>query len=160
MLFHTLYAPHFGVYVQQQVGVLHEELEGIAFRRAWEWVVDRHPVLRTSVGFAGSGELLQQVHTNPRVAVEEHDWRGMDVAERKERLRLYPDADRPRGFDVEEQRPLMRLALFRMGRAEYRFVWTYHHALLDGRSLVRVLTELFSSYEACRPREEPPRCEP
>src|SRR5215203_3066675 len=156
MLFHTLDAPRSGVYVQQQVGALHEELNCPAFRQAWQWVVDRHPVLRTRVGFADSGKLLQRGHTDPRPAVEEHDWREIDAGEREGRLRLYLDADRRRGFELGAQTPLMRLALFRMGQADYRFVWTYHHALLDGRSRLRVLTELFSAYEAfCRGEEAP-----
>ncbi len=161
MLFHTLHAPRSGVYVQQLVGTLHEELDGFAFRRAWRWVVDRHPVLRTSVGFAEhSGELLQRVHTTDvGLDVEEHDWRETDAGEREERLRLYLDADRRRGFELGAETPLMRLALFRMDRAEYRFVWTSHHALLDGRSRLRVLMELFSAYEAfCH--DEEPRWEP
>jgi hypothetical protein len=100
------------------------------------------------------------VHTNvSSVALEEQDWRGIDAAEREERLRLYVDADRRRGFEVGEQTPLMRLAVFRMDEADYRLVWTSHHALLDGRSRLRVLSELFSAYEAfCR--GEIPRCEP
>src|SRR5829696_1864991 len=159
MLFHTLDAPRSGVYVQQQVGALHEELNCPAFRRAWQWIVDRHPVLRTGVSFADSGKLLQRVHTDPRLAVEEHGWRGTEVGEREERLHRYLVADRRRGFELGAQTPLMRLALFRMDQADYRFVWTYHHALLDGRSHLRVLTELFSAYEAFCRGEEAPRCE-
>jgi len=90
MLFHTLYAPRSGVYVQQLVGVLREELDVVAFRRAWEWVLDRHPVLRTSVSFAESSrELLQRVHTSAAssLSFEEQDWRGLDVAERSEERR-------------------------------------------------------------------------
>src|ERR671913_1167241 len=100
MLFHTLDAPRSGLYVQQQVGALQEELNCPAFRQAWQWIVDRHPVLRTRVGFADSGELLQRVHTDAGLVVEEHDWRGFDAGEREERLRLYLDADRPRGFEL------------------------------------------------------------
>jgi NRPS condensation-like uncharacterized protein len=164
MLFHTLYAPRSGVYVQQLVGALHEELDGFAFRGAWYWVVDRHPVLRTSVGYAESSrELVQRVHAGAAscLAFEEHDLRGIGAGEREERVRLYLEADRRRGFEVGEHTPpLLRLALFRMDDADYRLVWTSHHALLDGRSRLRVLTELFSAYEAFRrgeaPRREPP----
>src|SRR5215218_3147580 len=120
MLFHTLDAPRSGLYVQQLVGALHEELDGPAFRQAWRWVVDRHPVLRTGVDFTDSGELLQRVHTDAGLAVEEHDWRGTEVGEREERLRLYLEADRRRGFELGAQTPLMRLALFRMDRADHR----------------------------------------
>ena len=158
MLFHTLYAPRSRAYVQQLVVALHEELDASAFGQAWQWVADRHPVLRTGVRFTDSGELLQQVSTPYSLTVEQHDWRDTDVEERDERFRLYVDADRTRGFDLGAT-PLMRLALFQMDRADYRFVWTSHHALLDGRSRLVVLKELFSAYDAfCH--GEAPRCEP
>lgn len=117
-------------------------------------------MLRTGFGFAGSGELVRRVHRNASsLAFEEHGWRGMDAGEREERVHRYLEADRRRGFELGAQRPLpMRVAPFRMGRAEYRFAWTSHHALLDGRSRLRVLTERFLAYEAyCRGEE--PRCQ-
>ena len=42
----------------------------------------------------------------------------------------------------------MLLALFRVADADYELVWTSHHALLDGRSYLRVLNEAFALYEA------------
>ena len=50
--------PRSGVYVQQFVGKLHEELDYSAFRLAWQWVVDRHPVPRAGIGIDDSGEFL------------------------------------------------------------------------------------------------------
>ncbi|MGH7829594.1 MAG: condensation domain-containing protein, partial [Candidatus Binatia bacterium] len=57
------------------------------------------------------------------------------------------DADRRRGFQLDAA-PLMRLALFHLDEADYRLIWTSHHALLDGRSHVIVLEEVFSFYNA------------
>jgi hypothetical protein len=48
MLFHSLYSPHSGVYVQQMMGELHERLDTPAFRLAWDRIVECHPILRTS----------------------------------------------------------------------------------------------------------------
>ena len=39
--------------------------------------------------------------------------------------------------------PLLRLALFRLGDADYRLVWTFFHGILDGGSFARVLREAF-----------------
>ncbi len=36
----------------------------------------------------------------------------------------------------------------RIGEAEYRLLWTSHHALMDGRSYTLLLTELFELYDA------------
>jgi amino acid adenylation domain-containing protein len=55
----------------------------------------------------------------------------------------------------------MRLLLLRLAEAEYRCIWTSHHALLDGRARLLVLKELFAIYEAdCQGqtlRLDPPR---
>ena len=41
----------------------------------------------------------------------------------------------------------MRLVLCRLGPTESRLVWSYHHAIIDGRSRVLILRELFDAYE-------------
>ena len=67
--------------------------------------------------------------------------------------RRFLDEDRRRGFDFSRF-PLMRLALFRVADHDFHFVWTYHHALLDGRSRTQVLEELFGLYDAQRRGED------
>lgn len=147
MLFHDLYAPQSGVYVQQLVCTLQESLNVWAFKRAWDRVVERYPVFRTGFCWEGLVEPLQEVHRQLKIPVEEQDWRDIPSRQQEERLRAYLEADRRRGFDLTEV-PLMRLALFYCAQAEYRLVWTSHHALLDGRSRLLVLKELFAFYEA------------
>jgi natural product biosynthesis luciferase-like monooxygenase protein len=44
--------------------------------------------------------------------------------------------------------PLMRLTLIRTGGARDRLVWTFSHAILDGRSFTRLLLEVFDAYDA------------
>jgi hypothetical protein len=48
ILFHTLYASEPGVYCAQWSCTLHGNLQALAFKQAWQRVVDRHPVLRTA----------------------------------------------------------------------------------------------------------------
>ena len=48
MLFHDLHAPHSGIYLGQLVCTFHEKLNVTAFKEAWQRVIARHPVLRTS----------------------------------------------------------------------------------------------------------------
>src|SRR3954452_11419630 len=48
MLFHTLYAPASGVYVEQMSCTLRGRLDPHAFRRAWAQLSDRHAALRTA----------------------------------------------------------------------------------------------------------------
>jgi amino acid adenylation domain-containing protein len=158
MLFHSLYAPQSGVYVQQLVCTLRENLQIAAFKHAWQRVIARHPILRTSVRWEGDAEPVQEVQQQVSLPWEAYDWRGMSAPQQAHCLETYLHDDRQRGF-VLTSAPLMHLALFRMAEADYRLVWTSHHALLDGRSRLLVLRELFTVYEAnCRGQDVPLPC--
>jgi surfactin family lipopeptide synthetase C len=150
MVFHSLYAGDSGVEIEQMVYTLHEDLQAESFLLAWQQVIDRHPILRTSFHWEGLEAPIQQVHSSASVQWQREDWRGLAQAQQQERLQLYLREDRVRGFTLRES-SLNRLALFRTGDAEYQFIWTFHHAIIDGHSFVLVLKEVFAFYEAlCR----------
>ena len=152
MLIHSLSDPESGVYVQQLICALHEDLNVSAFHRAWQRIVRRHPIFRTSLSWEGPGEPLQQVHRDVGLPFNIHDWSGLPQDRQDELLQSFVRLDRRHGFHLNEA-PLMRLALFRLSQADYRLIWTSHHVLLDGRSRLLVLKELFALYEAfCRGR--------
>ena len=147
MLFHSLYAPQSGVNIEQMICSLHEDLNVVVFKRSWQRVVERQPVLRTSFRWEGVNEPLQELHKHVTLPWVEQDWRGVSAQQQEKDLEAYLQDDRRRGFEFTSA-PLMRLALFRVAEADYKFVWTFHHALLDGRSFPLVLKELFDCYEA------------
>ncbi len=147
MLFHSLYAPHSGVNIEQFICTLHEDVKVSAFKQAWYRIVERHPILRTSLHWEGLKEPLQAVHRQVILPFEEQDWRSLSATQQEHQLKSYLQTDRQRGFQLTEA-PLMRLALFRVAQADYQCVWTFHHILLDGRSFPLVLNELFAFYEA------------
>ena len=149
MLFHSLYAPQSGVYVQQVVGTLHHDLDVPAFREAWQKIILRHSVLRVSFRWEGLETPVQEVHPEAELPFERQDWTSHSESERAEKLEDFLEADRCRGFDFTEA-PLMRLSLFGCGENEFQFVWTFHHAVLDGRSFSMVLKEVFALYDAIR----------
>ena len=147
MLFHDLYAPQSGLYLQQLVCTFYEELNVRAFKEAWQQVIARHPVLRTSFHWEGTGEPVQKVHKYFDLQWVEEDCRLMSLQAQNHRLEAYLQNDRQKGLKLSEA-PLVRLALFQMGAADYRFIWTSHHAIKDGRSRFILLNEVFSFYEA------------
>jgi len=152
MLIHSLSGPDSGVYVQQLICALHEDLNVSAFHRAWQRMIRRHPILRTSFSWKGPGEPLQQVHRDVQLFFNIHDWSGLPQDRQDKLLESFVQLDRRHGFHLNEA-PLMRLALFRLSQADYRLIWTSHHALLDGRSRLLVLKDLFALYEAfCKGR--------
>jgi amino acid adenylation domain-containing protein len=153
MLFHSLYAGHSGVEIEQMVYTLHEELNVSALMLAWQRVADRHAILRTSFRWEGVDEPIQQVHRSANLGWTRQDWRSLYKEEQQSRLDSYLQEDRRRGFTLRED-SLHRFALFQTGATDYEFVWTFHHAIIDGHSFVLVLKEVFAFYESLSRGEE------
>ena len=152
MLFQALLAPGAGVNVEQVVCRLDEAVDPARLERAWCRVSARHDVLRTRFPWAGGAERVQEVLAGVAVEMAWRDWAALPPAEREERLERHLREDRAREFDLA-QAPPTRLALFRMAANAHVLVWTFHHALLDGRSVGHVLQEVFALYDTAA--EEP-----
>ena len=108
-----------------------------------------HPALRTAFRWHDVEWPVQEVYANASLPVRQEDWRELGRADQEARLRDFLAADRQEGFDLRT-RPLLRLAFFRVGDLDYRIVWTFHHIVIDGRSQLIVLKEVFDLYEALR----------
>ncbi|WP_404337321.1 amino acid adenylation domain-containing protein [Sphingomonas sp. MMS12-HWE2-04] len=146
MVFHSAAAPGSDVYVEQLACTLHGALDPDAFRTAWEGLVARHAPLRTAFAWIGLPEPLQVAGDRVALPLRCEDWRGVDAAAQAERLTALRSAER-RGFALDCA-PLMRLVLVRIGEAEHRLVWTWHHAILDAWSVPVLLDEWFALYRA------------
>jgi hypothetical protein len=153
MLFHTVYAPQSGVDIEQIVCTLPEPLDTSAFEQAWQRVIQRHDILRTSFRWDGLEQPLQVVHAAVVCPFEIYDWRELAEEARETQLNSFLQTDRMRGFELS-QPPLMRLTLFWYAENDFRLVWTFHHILLDGRAFPLVLNEVFAFYEAILQRQE------
>jgi amino acid adenylation domain-containing protein len=154
MFFHSQYDPESGVYVEQVSCTLRGNLDTAAFERAWQQIMQRHAILRTSFIGGDLKETVQLVHREVQLPLAHHDWRDMPAPEQDERLDALLLDDRQRGFDLARP-PLMRLALIRTQTDAYSFVWTHHHILLDGWSVPLLLNEFFACYEAYSQQREP-----
>jgi len=156
MLFHSLAAPEAGMYVDQSVWSL-RDVNTSAFKRAWQYVVDRHQVLRTSFVWGDLDEPLQVVWQHIGLAWDEYDWRGLSEIRQRELSKEYLKADRRHAFELTTA-PLMRFVLARIGPEAYEFIWTRHHILLDGWSLPLLLSEVIAVYNGfCEGREIRPK---
>ncbi|HLM56822.1 MAG TPA: amino acid adenylation domain-containing protein [Pyrinomonadaceae bacterium] len=147
MLFHHLHAPEGGAYFVQLSCVFRGGFDVAAFRQAWRRVVERHAVLRTFFTWERREKPLQVVLPQMPLPWEQHDWRGLARAAQEERFDALLRADRERGFALSEA-PLLRLTLVQMEDDRYRFIWSFHHILLDGWSTPLLLKEIFLFYHA------------
>ncbi|HLM57759.1 MAG TPA: amino acid adenylation domain-containing protein, partial [Pyrinomonadaceae bacterium] len=159
MLFHSLYAPAAGMYVEQFGCVLKGGLDVAAFEAAWQSAAARHPVLRTAFVWENLNDPLQVVGQSVTLAMDRYDWRGLPRDEQERLLEARLSADRLRPFHLGRA-PLLRLALARAAEDAYHFIWTQHHLLLDGWSAASLLREVLTSYESLRRGEEPPARRP
>ena len=147
ILFHSLYAPESGVYVEQLSCALTGPLDAAAFARAWERVIERHAVLRTAFVWKSQKRPLQAVQREVALPLSSEDWSDLAAGEREARFAGFLAEDRKQGFEAARA-PLLRIALLRFGAGEHRLVWTFHHLLLDGWSLPLVLSEVLLFYAA------------
>ena len=83
MLFESLYAPEADAYVVQVSWTLGGDLDPAALRRAWEELVRRHAVLRTSFHWEELDQPHQVVHRQVELPWIEEDWRGVPAEERR-----------------------------------------------------------------------------
>ena len=72
MLLHSLHEE--GAYVQQMICSLSERINTTLFVKAWQRVLDRHPVLRSSLHCEGVEGPLQNVHSNLQCPFASEDW--------------------------------------------------------------------------------------
>ncbi len=154
MLFHSLFEPGSGAYVEQLLARLEDELDAAVLESVCRRLVERHPILRTSFHSRDAGRPLQVVHGEAEVALEREDWSGLSPKEVERRLEDLLRDDREHGFDPARA-PLMRWRLLRTGAREHRLLWTYHHLLLDGWSFAALGAELIELYAALRQGAEP-----
>jgi len=159
MLAHELAQPGSSLLIEQFCATIVGPLDTDAFLQAWQTVIDRHALLRTSFAWEGLKKPVQLVRRQSQVRCETLDWRDLDEDEQHLRKRslLAEDAERP--FDLAKA-PLVRLNLAQLADDQWLFLWTCHHLVLDGWCLGIVLRDVFESYEAIRrgaaPTLDPP----
>ena len=147
IIFDSLYSHGTGVWVSQLSCELVGAVDVQALQRAWQQLVDRHAILRSSFQWKDIETPAQVVQASVEIPVVAHDWRHVAVDQREEQFEEFLRDDRERGFELSEA-PLMRVALLQLGQNEYKFIWTFHQLLFDSPSASTLLEELATYYEA------------
>ncbi|MDJ0728434.1 MAG: amino acid adenylation domain-containing protein [Crocosphaera sp.] len=153
MLYHTLAAPNSGIYIEQYTCKLHGELQEIAFKSAWDKVIEHHETLRTAFVWEGLDEPLQIVRQTVETPWTSQDWCELDSTKQKEQLADFLEQDRFLGLKLEKA-PLMRLKIIHLQDKNYQLIWTFHHLISDGWSTLIILKEVFALYASiCQEKE-------
>ncbi|MGH2609676.1 MAG: condensation domain-containing protein, partial [Tepidiformaceae bacterium] len=147
ILFHTLHAPGSGMYVEQFSFTVGGDIDITSLERAWQAVVNRHAVLRTSFHWRELDKPLQVVHREVKLPFDRQDWLHLPAEAQQDRLTAFLRADRERGFSLSEA-PLLRLVVIRLAPVSWQLVLSFHHVLLDGWSVAIVFREAAALYQA------------
>ncbi len=132
-------SPAYNVAVSLRV---RSELDGPAVHQAFQGLVDRHAVLRTTFE-AAAGEPVQRVHPSMEVPIAEVDASRWSQEELNDRL---AEAYR-QPFDLERG-PVLRVGVFHRSPTDHILLLTVHHIAFDGFSAGLLLDEFFGLYAA------------
>jgi amino acid adenylation domain-containing protein len=145
--------PQSGLNVEQWIVTFREEVDSEALHSAWFDVVERFGMLRAAVDLTDPADPRQVIHSTSddwqHRAWHQADWRERHPDTIEAEWRALLEADRRDGLDLTRP-PLWNVRLITLADGETRFLCTYHHVLLCGRSLVEVGRALSEAYESRR----------
>jgi hypothetical protein len=145
MLFHCLFDSELSLYFFQHIFTLHGNLNIEAFEKAWQLVIDRHPILRTRFYWEEVKNPLQIVYKQVEVPLTYYDWSNINSVEQKAQLDSFIVSDRQKSFDFS-QPCLMRHTLIRLTDDKYLYIWSFNHIIIDGWGGSLVFQEFVETY--------------
>ncbi|MFJ4734814.1 amino acid adenylation domain-containing protein [Streptomyces sp. NPDC088770] len=148
LLFHTVYHERsLDIYTARLCLDLEGELDSGALRESVAGLLRRHPNLRAAFRYERLSRPVQLIPREVALPLEEFDLRGLPGEEQAERLRELTAAASERTFDLARP-PLLHFTLIHHGEHAHRLVMAHHHILMDGWSVGRLMTDLFTLYAA------------
>ena len=144
LFFHYLNDSKATVYLEQVELSLSGSLKSELLVRACQELMTQHEALRSVFRWKGIKEAVQIVLKAWDLPITISDFSSYERAELEERIRLYKEQDANQQFDLEALP--YRFHLIKCADTEHRFMFTFHHILLDGWSLGVVLREILERY--------------
>ena len=155
MLFHSVASETTGIYLEQIVVEISNTAFSLqAFQASWQYLLDRHPILRSAFVWKGLADPLQIVQKKVSLDWTVYDWRTYSTKEREEKLTHFKSEDAHQSFPLNNA-PLMRMCVIRVSESDYIWIWTRHHILADGWSTSLLLSELKKIYRALSSNNQP-----
>lgn len=144
MLFSYAVDPTSDAYVEQFDFTVSGDVDVAHMRTALTGVSRDFSILRSIFSFRNTDDPYQVVLKDWPPEVEVLDCRDSADADRE--IARFKAANRTRGFDLGKD-VLLRVALIRVADLRWRFVFTFHHIILDGWSLGPLFGTLFGHYD-------------
>lgn len=147
MLFHTLHHQEKGFYVEQMDMNVKGTLRHDLLEKSMNVIVERYDIFRTVFLHEKVKRPVQVVLKKRPFTLDVVNMQDLSEDEQLVRIETFKQQDQLRGFDLSKD-SLMRASVFQTGPASYRWIWSYHHILLDGWCFGLVVQELFAIYHA------------
>ncbi|OIK22018.1 non-ribosomal peptide synthase/polyketide synthase [Bacillus amyloliquefaciens] len=154
MLFHSLFDPSSGAYFQQTMFDLHGDLDIDSFSKSLDGLSQKYDIFRTNFYRGWKDQPLQIILKTKKIGFQFIDLREMKESQKEEMIQKYAREDKLQGFDLEKGE-LMRLLILRTDDTAYRFIWSFHHILMDGWCLPLITKEIFEHYFALLQQKQP-----
>jgi hypothetical protein len=114
--------------------------------RCLQRLLARHEVLRTRFDLAGFSVPLQLVQREAQVRLAVDNLSGRPPDAQEAAVASLLDQERAEPLDWEAA-PMIRFRAVVLSDARFVFVWSEHHAILDGWSSNRLFSELMEAYD-------------
>ncbi|MEM7343915.1 MAG: condensation domain-containing protein, partial [Chloroflexota bacterium] len=138
---------HAPVYHIQWSCIIQGSLQVAAFQKAWQMVIDRHSILRTTFIWKGLSQPFQLVYEQVELSWLSLQWQTLPPDEQQVAFNNLLQDQLQQGFDLTTH-PLTHFTLITLGPGTYRFVWNHHHLVLDGWSTHLLWNDVATYYQA------------
>ncbi|MGH2666783.1 amino acid adenylation domain-containing protein [Flavobacterium sp.] len=155
ILFHSLYNPKSTAYKTQFSMEFPEGLNLNAFKKAWEYVIKNHTILRTSFIHDQLNIPIQCVYKKSDFNYDHVDYTHFEKEELEIQFEALLQNERSKEFDFKKP-PLMRVTLVQVDSKAIRMIWTKHHILWDGWSGQILMKEFIQAYTTYTNNGVPP----
>jgi len=128
-------------------------LDAAALEAAFNAVIERHEILRTTFQLSGE-QPIQVIAPQLKVAFAEQDLRGLTPAAQEVEVKRLARQAEQQPFDLAHG-PLIRLHLLRLAEAAHALFIELHHIIFDGWSFDLLFQDIARAYAAYRTGETP-----
>lgn len=150
MLYHCIFNSDPELYFEQTTCRLKGLLNIDAFKAAWQEVLRRHAILRTSFVWKNTEQMMQVVLKTVSLPFRLLDWAALSKDEQHNKLKNLLHEYKKHGFKLHSA-PLLNVTVIKLSEWESQFIFNHHHLIIDAWSQSILLKELFQFYEGfCR----------
>lgn len=146
MIYHSMMHPDSAIYHDIFRYRLRLHWDAVAWERACNALIRRHPALRMSFDIGHAETPMARVHSTVVAPVQIIDVVSLSQAERAQAIATYVEECK-RHREAWQQAPLYRFCVF-VAANDIDLVFSFHHAILDGWSVATLMRDLITLYTA------------